>query len=97
MQDSGSAIRFPLTMMTVLLLFGCASNDQAAVSNHGESVRHMIALQTSNPSGGAMGLDGQKAELTLQKYRTDVAIPRDVDKKVLGTTLATAQQDQQQR
>ena len=55
----------------------------------------MIALQTSNPTGGAMGMDGQKAALTLQKYRTDVALPRDVDEKELGTTIATAQLEQQ--
>ena len=92
----GSIVRFPITMTMALLVFGCASNNEVAVSNYGESVRHMIALQTSNPSGGAMGMDGQKAALTLQKYRTDVAIPKDVDKKKLGTTIATAQLEQQQ-
>ena len=97
MNSFGSSVCILFAMITALLISGCIRNDEVVVSNHGNSVRHMIALQTSNPSGGAMGLDGQKAALTLQKYRTDVALPRDVDEKELGTTLATAQLDQQQR
>ena len=37
-----------------------------------------------------MGLDGQKAALTLQKYRKDVANPKEVDTKEIGTSKATA-------
>ena len=90
MHQIGFISGMPIALMAMVHLLGCASNDEVAVSNHGEAVRHMIALQTSNPSGGAMGLDGQKAALTLQKYRSDVATPKEVDKKRLGTTIATS-------
>lgn len=90
MYRSGNVVGLPIVMLMVLLIAGCASEDEISKSHYGESVRHMIALQTSNPQGGAMGLDGQKAALTLQKYRTNVANPQEVDNKELGTAKATA-------
>jgi hypothetical protein len=43
----------------VLLLSGCA-RDNLAAQDYGNSVRHMIALQTSNPGRGTSGLDGRR-------------------------------------
>ncbi len=53
-----------------LLLAGCAGPDPLT-RDFGESVRHMIRVQTDNPgySAGA-GLDGERAERALGEYRT---------------------------
>jgi hypothetical protein len=75
--------------LILLLLAGCANEAQVADNDFGNSVRHMIALQTANPGKSAYGLDGQKATLTLERYRTDVANPGEVDTKALGTSEAT--------
>lgn len=88
--QSGFKSGIIVSFLTLILITACVSIDESANSNYGDSVRHMIALQTSNPTGGAMGLDGQKAALTLQKYRQDVAVPKDVDIKEIGTSKATA-------
>ncbi len=58
---------------------GCASDDGVRDQGFGESVHHMIATQTANPGKSAYGFDGVKAGLTLEKYRKDVANPRDID------------------
>ena len=79
-----------IAVLMAPFLTGCASNDELVESNYGESVRNMIAAQTAHPNRGVTGLDGQKAALTLQRYRTDVARPQEVDTKALGTTQATS-------
>ncbi|KAA6184699.1 hypothetical protein F2Q65_11400 [Thiohalocapsa marina] len=59
-----------------LLLLGCASDpagDAAFDPAFGSSVRHMIAVQTSNPDVGSHGLDGRKSQVALTAYRDDVA------------------------
>ena len=91
MEYSGNFKIFPISIgILIMLATGCASNDEIVDSNYGDSVRHMIAVQTSHPNRGVTGLDGQKAALTLQNYRTDVATPKEVDTKELGTSKATA-------
>ncbi len=75
--------------LALLFLTGCASEGERADNSFGNSVRTMIALQTANPGRSAYGLDGQKAALTLERYRKDVANPSEVDKKALGTSEAT--------
>ena len=90
MKQSGFNGRLTIYLLTLMFITACASNDESTYSNYGDSVRYTIALQTSNPIGGAMGLDGQKAALTLQKYRKDVANPKEVDTKEIGTSKATA-------
>lgn len=67
----------------LLLLSGCAQDNAVVEQDYGIAVRHMIAVQTANPGSSAYGLDGQKAALTLDKYRRDVANPKDVDKEGL--------------
>ena len=72
-----------------LLLSGCAQDNAVVGEPFGNSVRHMIASQTANPGRSAYGLDGQKAALTLDKYRKDVANPKEVDTEELtGSTEA---------
>ncbi len=73
----------------LLLLTACASENDRTDAHFGDSVRRMIALQTANPGRSAYGLDGQKAALTLERYRTDVANPHEVDTTALGTSKAT--------
>lgn len=50
------------------LLAGCAE-PTVLDPPFGESVRHMIAIQTTDPSLDAPGLDGYKALNTLETYR----------------------------
>ncbi len=70
----------PIVIATCLLLVtGCASDDGVTDQGFGDSVHHMIATQTSNPGRSAYGFDGIKAGLTLEKYRKDVANPREID------------------
>lgn len=72
-------IRFALTFFIVMLgVSGCADwNSQPdTVDRHfGESVRHMIKAQTLNPQPGyadmpVIGLDGQKSEGNIKRYRS---------------------------
>ena len=63
----------------LLIVTGCARDDEVRDQGFGDSVRHMIATQTANPGSSAYGFDGIKAGLTLDKYRKDVANPKDVD------------------
>jgi hypothetical protein len=71
---------WPIAMaLGLLMVTGCASDDEFADPGYGNSVRHMIATQTATPGSSAYGLDGIKAGLTLDKYRKDVANPKDVD------------------
>ena len=56
-----------------LLLAACATDPAVDNLRFGESVRHMITLQTADPNSGAPGLDGEKAETVLRTYRGDVA------------------------
>ena len=77
-----------LCFLILQLLIGCTTNDELPEDNFGSSVHHMISMQTSNPSKIAQGLDGRKAELIFQKYKSDVASPQEVDAKALGTQSA---------
>lgn len=75
----------------LLLLSGCAQDNAVVEQDFGSAVRHMIAVQTANPGSSAYGLDGQKAALTLDKYRKDVANPKEVDTEELtGSTGAVS-------
>jgi hypothetical protein len=72
------------TLLPLLLMMGCATDDANRDTRFGQSVRHMLAVQTANPDANARGFDGQKAALSLQQYRKDVAKPQQVDKQELG-------------
>ena len=71
------------------LIIGCANNNGISDQGYGNAVHNMIAIQTSNPGKSAYGLDGQKAVLALEKYKKDVANPKEVDSEELtGSTQA---------
>ena len=55
-------------LIAVGLLAGCAE-PTVLDPPFGESVRHMIALQTADPSRDAPGLDGGKAQRAFEVYR----------------------------
>ena len=76
------------TVVNLLILSGCATDNDLAVNDFGTTVRHTIAIQTANPSANGQGLDGQKAALAFSEYRKDVAKPKKVDSKELGTVSA---------
>lgn len=65
-------------LASLVLTAGCANYPEPDNIRFGESVRHTIALQTTDPNAGATGLDGEKAEGALRAYRGDVAAPQDV-------------------
>ena len=66
-------------LMSPFLLGACATDQEWENPSFGESVRHTIALQTTDPNVGARGLDGEKAELVLRNYRTSVGSPKSVE------------------
>ena len=66
-----------------LLIGACATEPELDNLVFGDSVRHMIALQTADPNAGASGLDGERAEAALRAYRQDVGEPEKVQKAVL--------------
>ena len=65
-------------LMSPFLLGACATDHEWDNPSFGESVRHTIALQTTDPNVGARGLDGEKAELVYRNWRTSVATPESV-------------------
>ncbi|SCZ60204.1 hypothetical protein [Thiohalomonas denitrificans] len=55
--------------VSTLFVAGCAGPDPLK-DDFGESVRHMIRVQTDNPAyQNGSGLDGERAERTLRDYR----------------------------
>ena len=63
-------VRLALAAFTALAA-GCASDDEPQVTNFGNSVRHMLTLQTASPGTTSSGLDGVKAVAVLDAYRKD--------------------------
>ncbi|SDX44513.1 hypothetical protein [Thiocapsa roseopersicina] len=78
-----------LALMASLLMLGCATEpDITQDPDFGQSVRHMIALQTADPWSGGTGLDGEKATATLRVYREQVAEPQEtLDRELIGIPL----------
>jgi len=67
-----------------LVLSGCATEpDITQDPDFGNSVRHMIALQTADPGSGGTGLDGVMARNIMQKYREHVGEPKRVERERL--------------
>ena len=69
--------------LTAFLIASCATDPTANNIRFGESVRHMITLQTADPQSGATGLDGEKAEEVIRAYRADVAKPETTERRVI--------------
>ncbi|MBK5931125.1 hypothetical protein [Halochromatium salexigens] len=62
-------MKFLLSLsIAAVLLTGCAE-PTVLDPPFGESVRHMIALQTADPSREAPGLDGEKSRKAFDAYR----------------------------
>jgi hypothetical protein len=78
-------IRFSLPA-SLILIGACATEPDN--TRFGESVRHMISLQTTDPNANASGIDGPKASAALRAYRTDVAKPKTVDTKSVGVGVS---------
>ncbi len=78
-----------LALACGFLLLGCATEpDITQDPDFGQSVRHMIALQTADPWSGGTGLDGAKATATLRVYREQVADPqKTLDRELIGRRL----------
>ncbi|MEA3274172.1 MAG: hypothetical protein U9Q81_02525 [Pseudomonadota bacterium] len=76
-----------LLLFGASLLCGCATEEGVVQEHFGESVRHMIAMQTTDPGHGAAGLEGEKAEAVMRAYREDVAKPKEVEKDLVMITL----------
>ena len=62
-----------------IFLAACAMDQEWDNPRFGESVRHTIALQTTDPDAGAPGLDGEKAENVLRTYRGSTGSPKSVE------------------
>lgn len=58
-----------------ILVAGCAGTPGGERPEFGESVRHMIEVQTYPAWHEAPGLDGDKAAAAMQRYRRDVSDP----------------------
>lgn len=58
-----------ISFAVVSFLAGCANEPTVLDPPFGDSVRHMIAIQTTEPARDASGLDGEKAIKALETYR----------------------------
>jgi len=54
----------------VPLLAGCVHEPAVTDPPFGQSVRHMILVQTTDPEREPLGLDGEKALNVLETYRS---------------------------
>ncbi|NBC48481.1 MAG: hypothetical protein GVY22_10905 [Gammaproteobacteria bacterium] len=63
------AVNTLLALTMAVLISGCVNEPTVLDPPFGESVRQMIAVQTSDPSRNASGLDGVKARNAFDAYR----------------------------
>jgi type IV pilus biogenesis protein CpaD/CtpE len=71
-----------------LALAGCATGPETVEKDFGNSVRHMMQVQTANPSAPVDGNaldhgDGQRANSVMEAYRKDVGKPEEVKKEII--------------
>ncbi len=77
--------------VTCALLAGCSMHEPTRVDeNFGNSVRHMVEVQTYNPQAARAPstepptqMDGQKGAAVLDSYRSAVGSPSAVQKPLL--------------
>lgn len=60
----------PMLLLSTILLASCVEEPRLRDEPFGESVRHMILVQTTDPEREPLGLDGEKALSALQAYRS---------------------------
>lgn len=75
-------IRKPLFAFVPIVVIAAATTGCAKEPDNirfGESVRHMITVQTTDPNATATGLDGYKSEAAIRAYRGATANPQAVE------------------
>lgn len=78
-------------IMQTVLLAGCDTTGMTRVEeDFGNSVRHMVRVQTYNPDAAAhpsteppTEMDGERAGMVLDTYRSEVGKPAEVDKPLI--------------
>jgi hypothetical protein len=78
-------------IMQGALLAGCDTTGMTRTEeDFGNSVRHMVRMQTYNPDASARPsteppteMDGERAGAVLESYRTEIGKPADVDKPIV--------------
>lgn len=87
----GQTLRHIVGLMALgpgLMLTGCATEpDITDDSDFGQSVRNMIALQTTDTRGTAPGMDAEKASAVLRTYRQQVADPKAMEQEMIDIEL----------
>jgi type IV pilus biogenesis protein CpaD/CtpE len=74
-----------------LLLAACDTTGMTRTEqDFGNSVRHMVEVQTYNPEAARRPsteppteMDGERAGTVLESYRTEIGKPADVDKPIV--------------
>jgi type IV pilus biogenesis protein CpaD/CtpE len=77
--------------MQTVLLAGCDTTGMTRLEeDFGNSVRHMVRVQTYNPEAAERPsteppteMDGERAGAVLEAYRTEVGKPGEVDKPLI--------------
>jgi type IV pilus biogenesis protein CpaD/CtpE len=77
-------------LLTCVVVAGCSMHEPTRVDeNFGNSVRHMVQMQTYNPEAARRPsteppteLDGEKAGAVLDSYRTAVGKPSEIQKPI---------------
>jgi type IV pilus biogenesis protein CpaD/CtpE len=77
------------TCVVGALLAGCDTTGMTRTEeDFGNSVRHMVEVQTYNPDAGRYPaeptqMDGQRGGAVLDSYRTEIGKPADVKKPIV--------------
>ena len=79
------SIRGLAVAVSLLMVAGCAGDPERVEDDYGNSVRHMTAAQTANPSAPVDNNaidhgDGTRINAAVEAYRKDVSNPQDVKK-----------------
>ncbi len=80
-----------ISVMQSLLLAGCDTTGMTRTEeDFGNSVRHMVEVQTYNPEAARRPsseppteMDGERAGAVLETYRTEIGKPAEVDKPIV--------------
>ena len=72
-----------LVAAAAIALSGCVAEHSAVEADFGQSVRHMIAVQTAPENATTPSLDGAKSQRVLHEYREAVAKPEEVGKDIV--------------
>ena len=87
MRSTPRPFQSPITLLLCglgLLVGGCATDEEyQETADFGNSVRHMIALQTDTPGAPGPGMDAVKAQKVLNAYRDDVASPKRAERDIV--------------